>query len=247
MVDTNVCNASCLAACATLHPPEASTGAEPESDVLDQQTQTLYAANEIDNDVSVIDAAKCNAEVTSGCRQAPTALPVPEGDFTVKGLAADPAVNTLYAITQGNAVSMVNTATCNRNKPAGCASTPPQVTVGTHPHAVALDPLTHTVYVANFGAESTPGPGTISVINATTCNATDPAGCANLETLQLPGGNGDDLTVDASTDTVYVSTETDSGPNLLSVFNGATCNANSTSGCSQVPATLQVGDSAAVR
>ena len=122
VVDTNVCNASDLTACATLHPPDASTGAQPESVVLDQQTQTLYAANEIDNDVSVIDAARCNAEVTSGCRQAPTSVPVPGGIFTVKGLAADPAVNTLYAITQGNAVAMVNTATCNRNELAGCAT-----------------------------------------------------------------------------------------------------------------------------
>ena len=124
---------------------------------------------------------------------------------------------------------------------------PPQVTVGGSPHAVALDPLTHTVYVANFGSESMPGPGTVSVINASTCNATDPAGCASLETLQVPGGNPDDLTVDAFTDTVYVSTETDNGPNLLSVFNGATCNATSTAGCNQVPATLEVGDSGTVQ
>ena len=81
------------------------------------------------------------------------------------------------------------------------------------------------------------------MIDASTCNATDQAGCADLETLQVPNGNGDDLAVDASTDTVYVSTETDTGPDFLSVFNGATCNANSTGGCSQVPVTLKVGDS----
>ena len=43
--------------------------------------------------------------------------------------------------------------------------------------------------------------------------------------------------------TVYVGTVTASGPDLLSVFNGATCDATDTSGCNQVPATLAFGDS----
>ena len=73
VVDTNVCNGSDLAGCATLHPPFARTGAGPEAVDLDPQTQTLYTANEIDNDVSVINAATCNAQVTSGCRQLPHA------------------------------------------------------------------------------------------------------------------------------------------------------------------------------
>jgi DNA-binding beta-propeller fold protein YncE len=243
VVDTNVCKASDRAACATLHPPEARTGAEPESVVLDQQTQTLYTANEVDNDVSVIDASRCNAQVTSGCRQAPTTLPVPAASvFTVAGLAADAAVNTLYTITAG-VVSMVNTSNCNRSAQAGCASTPPQVTAGTYPAAIAVDARTGTVYVANFGSRAVPGPGTVSVIDAATCNATDQAGCADLGTLEVPGGNAEDIAIDAATDTIYVVTETDTGPNLLSVFNGATCNASIASGCNQVPATLEVGDS----
>jgi DNA-binding beta-propeller fold protein YncE len=241
VVDTNVCNGSNLAACATLHPPSARTGASPEDVVLDQQTQTLYVANEADNDVSVIEASTCNARVTSGCRQDPPAAPVGWGVFTTQGLVADPAVGTLYATTANNAVSMVNTKTCNSHTSQRCAATPAQVTVGTNPNAVALDPLTHTVYVANFA--SGPGPSSVSVIDADTCNATDQAGCAELRTLQVPGGNADSITVDASTGTVYVATVTDDGPNLISVFNGATCNATDTGGCNQVPQTLEVGDS----
>ncbi len=38
-----------------------------------------------------------------------------------------------------------------------------------------------------------------------------------------------------------MTTITPIGPNLLSVFNGATCNATHTSGCSQTPAVLPVG------
>ena len=93
VVDTNACNGSDLAGCAAVHPPLARTGASPEGVVLDPQTQTLYVANEVDNDVSVINAANCNAAVTSGCRQDPTAVPVGWPDnFTPEGLAADPGV-----------------------------------------------------------------------------------------------------------------------------------------------------------
>ena len=99
---------------------------------------------------------------------------------------------------------------------------------------------THTVYVANSGSGTT---GTVSVIDARTCNATDQAGCANLPTLQVPGGNPDDIAVDPVTDTIYVATITGSGPDLVSVFNGATCNATDTSGCDQTPTTLAVGSS----
>ena len=81
------------------------------------------------------------------------------------------------------------------------------------------------------------------MIDARTCNATDQAGCANLQTLQVPGGNPDDIAVNPATDTIYVATITGSGPDLISVFNGATCNATDTSGCDQTPATVAVGSS----
>jgi hypothetical protein len=68
-------------------------------------------------------------------------------------------------------------------------------------------------------------------------------GCADIATLQVPGGNPDDIAVDAATDTVYVATLTSSGPDLVSVFNGATCNATSTSGCGQTPTTIAAGAS----
>ena len=61
--------------------------------------------------------------------------------------------------------------------------------------------------------------------------------------LRVPAGNPDDITVNPATDTVYVATITSSGPDLVSVFNGATCNATDTVGCSQTPATLAVGSS----
>lgn len=236
VVDTNVCNGRHLSACAALRPPTIQTGPDPESVILDQQTQTLYTANEVGNDVSVIDASRCNAQATSECRHLPPAVPVPGPG----GLAADPAVHTVYVASGTNTVSMIDTRQCNAYHPSGCGATPPTVTVGVNPSAIAVDPRTHTVYVANAGAGSA---GNVSVINAATCNATDPAGCDTLATLQVPGGNPDDIAVDTATGTIYVATLTGSGPNLVSVFNAATCNAASTAGCGQTPAVLGVGDS----
>jgi len=234
-VDTNVCNGSHLAACAALQPPTIHTGTDPEGIVLASQTQTLYTANEVDNDLSVIDASRCNAQTTAGCRR-----PAPAVAIAAGAGAADPAVHTAYITSGTNTVAMINTASCNASHLSGCAATPPTVTVGTGPNAVAVDRQAHTVYVASGGNGS---PGTVSVINAATCNATSTAGCSNLATLQVPGGNPDDIAVDAATDTLYVATVTSSGPNLISVFNTATCNATHTTGCAQKPALLSIGDS----
>jgi DNA-binding beta-propeller fold protein YncE len=211
------------------------TGADPESLVLDQRTQTLYTANEVDNNLSVIDASRCNAQTTRGCRHLPPAVAISAGR-----LAADPTAHTVYVASGANAVSMINTRSCNASRPAGCTQTPPAVTVGDSPDAVAIDHRTQTLYVANQESGST---GTVSVINARTCNATNLAGCGSTSTLQVPGGNPDDIAVDSATDTIYVATTTATGPNLISVFDGATCNATDTTGCQQTPPTLQVGDS----
>jgi DNA-binding beta-propeller fold protein YncE len=235
-VDTNACNGRDLPACATLNPPTIHTGGDPESVVINKDTQTLYTANQIDNTVSVIDASRCNADTTSGCRHPAPALTIPHPG----GLAADPAAHTTYVTSGATAVSMIDTRTCNANRPAGCVQALPTVTVGDFPGAIAVDRRTHTVYVADSGAAGT---GTVSVINARTCNATHSAGCASLPTLQVPAGNPDDIAINAATNTVYVATITSSGANVVSVFNGATCNAETSLGCHQTPATLAVGDS----
>jgi DNA-binding beta-propeller fold protein YncE len=236
VVDTRVCNGAHLAACATLDPSTLHTGAGPQGVVLDPSTQTLYTANEIDNDISVIDASKCNAENTRGCRHPAPAVSVPFPG----PLATDAAVNTAYVTAGTNKVVMINTHGCNAYRLAGCAQTPPQFTAGDYGAGVAVDRRTHTVYIANSGAGST---GTVSVINDRTCNAGDQAGCAHLKTMQVPGGNPGGIAIDPATGTVYVATNTASGPNLISVFNGATCNASDSIGCSQTPAVLPVGDS----
>jgi DNA-binding beta-propeller fold protein YncE len=235
VINTDVCSGTDPPGCATLNPPEIHTGADPEMVRLDPQTQTLYTANEVDNDVSVIVATRCDAQTTSGCRARAPEVAIGSG-----GLAVDPAVATTYVASGANTVSMIDTRDCSAFHQAGCSATPASVTVGTNPDAVAVNPATHTVYVADGGSGPT---GTVSVFDDRTCNATHQAGCGAVSTLQVPGGNPDHIVVNAKTDTVYVATITGGGPNLISVFDGATCNATDTAGCQQTPTTVRVGDS----
>ncbi len=235
LIDTNACNGSHLAACASVRPQEIHTATDPESVALDDATQTLYTANQLSDDVSVIDPARCDARTSSGCRAR-----APEVPINSSGLAADPAVRTTYATSSEHTVSLIDTVTCNALETAGCTHTPPTTAVGNDPDAVAVDRATHTVYVA--GADSQTG-GTITVLDDRGCNAHTQAGCSKTSTMNVPDGRPVALAVNRRTDTIYAATITSSGgPNLISVFNGATCNATDHRGCGQTPATVPTGD-----
>jgi YVTN family beta-propeller protein len=243
VVNANVCSGAHLAACASLNPPEIHTGSDPESVALDPLTQTLYVANQLDNDVSVIDPSRCDARTTSGCRaRVPETLSPAGGavNNSLAELAADPAAATIYVANGANTVAMRDTRMCNAHRFVGCSATAPTVTVGTNPVAVAVDPVTHTVYVANAGGPGSAG--TVTVLDGRSCNATDHSGCATASTLHVPDGNPDGIAVNPLTDTVYVATVTsDGGPDLISVFNGGTCNAGTTRGCGQTPVNVATG------
>jgi YVTN family beta-propeller protein len=233
-IDANVCDGRHLSACASLQPPLIHTGEDPESVALNPDTQTLYTANQVSNDVSVINASQCNATTITGCRKAPPAVTLPEPG----PLAADPAIGTVYVTTGTNTVSMINSQTCNVADHQGCTPTPPTVTVGAGPAGIAVNQQTHTAYVANFGSGKT---GSVSVLDDQTCDATTTTGCKNTRTLQVPGGNASAIAVNPATDTIYVIASPASGPSTVSVFNGATCNAIDGSGCGQAPHSVTVG------
>ena len=238
LIDTNICNGRHLTSCATLKPQTIHTGSDPEIIALNQKTQTVYAPNQVDNTVSVINTLLCNASFTAGCRKPP-----PELNFSggVSAIAVDAAVQTAYVANGStNTVSMLNTGTSNASSLQGCTNAFPTVAVGVSPSGIAVDSQTHTVYVANTGSGTT---GTVSVIDATTCNAMQSSGCSKLKTLQVPGGNPSGFAINQATDTIYVATLTRSGPDIVSVFNGATCNASQSNGCTQTPAVIHVGNS----
>ena len=91
-------------------------------------------------------------------------------------LAVSASTNTIYAPSGAdNTVAVINGATCNGTDHAGCRHLAAKAKVGTDPFGAAVNDRTHTVYVANNANGDSPG--TVSVINAATCNATDTTGC----------------------------------------------------------------------
>ncbi len=114
---------------------------------------------------------------------------------------------------------------------ADAASAHPQIRVGGFPTGIALNPLTHTIYVGNGTT------GTLSLINAKTCNAGDAGGCRQHVTAVTAGTDPIGIAVDKSTNTVYVV----NALGTVAVVNGRKCDAANTSGCKVRPATVRVG------
>lgn len=236
VIDTAACNATHTTGCGTA----ASTitiGPHPGSPVLNLTTQTLYLSFGTDrNEIAVVNAATCSAEVASGCEQTPGVVAVGEGTSEV---AVSSKTDTIYApsvgipFAAGNTVAVINGATCNGNDHSGCAHLAATVTVGVGPYGVAVDDATNTVYVANNTNGDTPG--TVSVIDGATCNGFETAGCTGPFSTVVVGRSPLLLAIDTATDTVYVTDYSSAG---VSVLNGATCNAEVASRC-RVPAPEQ--------
>jgi hypothetical protein len=93
--------------------------------------------------------------------------------------------------------------------------------VGTGPSTLAINPATHTIYVANGyndNGPELPTPGnTVSVINARDCQAQDVSRCKGPWTTITVGNMPSGIAIDERTDTVYVSNVQD---DTVSVFNG---------------------------
>jgi DNA-binding beta-propeller fold protein YncE len=132
--------------------------------------------------------------------------------------------------------------TCNAAATSGCGNGHTFQVPGSHAAAIAVDPVTDTVYVTTIPGS---GPSTVSVFNGATCNATHSAGCAQLPQSVTVGFSATTLAVDPDTDTVYVANFADStdpfGGNTVSVIDGATCNATDTVGCATAPQTITLG------
>jgi YVTN family beta-propeller protein len=231
VIDGATCNATVTSGCSTT-PPTTHVGYVPQGLAVDQSTDTIYVTNGYDNTVSVVDGATCNSTVTSGCGAAAPTVAV---GGSPDGATIDDASHTLYVIYAGpslGAVAMIDTAKCNRIVITGCSQTPATVQAGSGPIWVAENPVTRTVYVANQEDSN------VSVINAATCNAHRQSGCATPLPAIAAAFTAGAIDVDVATDTVYYSSQDD---DVVSVLNGATCNANDSRGCTTYAPTTTVG------
>jgi YVTN family beta-propeller protein len=233
VINGATCSATVTTGCGKL-PPTAKAGSAPAGLAMDQATHTLYVANFGGTTVSVINAAACNAQHTTGCGQTPPRVALGHSPFSV---AIDQATDTIYALNLGtpSTVSVINGATCNGTVTSGCRQTPPTVTVGNAStlEGLAVNQATDTVYVVNTGDD------TVSVINGATCNATITSGCGQTPPHVNVGRQGFGFAaVDAATGLVYVSDGLD---DTVSVINGNTCNGKISFGCRRTPPAVPVG------
>jgi DNA-binding beta-propeller fold protein YncE len=227
VINGRTCNGQVTSGC-DQPPAHVTIGIGPAGVFVDQETDTVYAATVAPNGaeaVSVIDGATCNAATTSGCGNKPPTVTLGQGSANYNvAFAIDQANGTLYVANwAGNALSMIDTASCDATVTSGCAQTPHVVRVGRGPDGIAVNPATHTVYIADVTDN------TVTVLDAATCNATVSSGCGPPHPRLLHTGKSPRwVTVDQATDTVYVPNGDDG---TASVLNGATCNATVTSGC----------------
>jgi DNA-binding beta-propeller fold protein YncE len=238
VLDAATCNTAVSSGCRP-NPPTIAMKGNPYGLAVDQATDTLYATNIFTaagrpgSTVSVIDGARCNAMVTSGCRKTPPTVTVGSDPA---GLAVDEATNTIYvANSGGTTVSVINGADCNGKVTSGCGRKPRRVHLGKSPLAVAVNQATDTIYALSPGT-----PGTVSVIDGAMCNGTVTSGCGKTPPT-VTVGNGNvvaGLAVNQATDTIYAVNTID---NTVSVINGATCNRKVTFGCGRKPAHIDVG------
>src|SRR5262249_32959597 len=105
VLDASSCNAGKTSGC-TRFAPTTVAGVLPYGIALDPATRTVYVVNRDDNDVSVIDATKCNMERLDGCAQSwPTFA---AGDYP-RVIGIDYATDTLYVANQlGDTVSVID-------------------------------------------------------------------------------------------------------------------------------------------
>jgi YVTN family beta-propeller protein len=214
----------------------APVGTGPVFAAENDRTHTLYVPNSGDGTVSVVNLATCSSLNVSGCAHRSSVIKV--GNLPL-GIGIDQATNTVYVANAGDStVSVIDGATCDASDTSGCGQRPATVAVGAFGDAVAVDPVTNTVFVTNQAAR----PGTVSVIDGNSCNGSHPHGCAHqpLDTVTV-GGGPSGIAVNPVTGTVYVA-NTGQTPNnqpvphgnTLSLIDAAPCHAANTSGCKAI-------------
>jgi len=227
-VDTRHCRAGDASGCDSDW-PALQAGASPSSIAGDAATGTLYVTDFVDDDVSVLDSAACNAARTNGCRHEAPSVPLEEALVPV----IDPAVHTAY-VTNGDfhKLAMLDTRTCTARHPQGCTPVVADIAGVSGPFGLALDPGTQTLYSTNFMDQD------VVLLDPARCNVSHPAGCVTIGPPIPVGAGPVELSVNVRTHAVYVGNTTD---HSISAIDGAHCRVGGLSGCSAPARTAPTG------
>jgi DNA-binding beta-propeller fold protein YncE len=229
VIDGATCNGRDGSGCHQT-PRTIKVGANPFWLTVDQATNTVYVANFNDGTVSVIDGARCNATVGTGCKRAPRAV---RSGAETGFVAVDDAQHTLFALNPGDdTFAAINTKRCNGSHPGACPIQAPAEQAGSNkdrgyvgfPTGLALMPRTGSAYLINVG-----GSDMLGVIDIRHCDAVNTTGCrATAPSVARPEFLA---AIDPATDTIYASN--DYRPQI-DVLDGATCHAHNLSGCTPI-------------
>jgi DNA-binding beta-propeller fold protein YncE len=200
---------------------------------FDPTTHTLYAASSADDDVSLIDAATCNAINPAGCPSTPPPT-FPLG-FAPGQMAIDSVTHTLYVIDWNasqdiNQVAVIDAGTCNVSTQNNCAVLG-TINVPNQPDAVVTDVTSGTLYVSSESG------GAISVVAEAACDGTSQMSCSPVATVGISDYPGP-LALDPASNTLYIGA---SYPNGVRLLDTATCNASVQASCSTAPYAVNLG------
>jgi DNA-binding beta-propeller fold protein YncE len=213
----------------------APVGHYPQALALYGRAHTLYAANNGDNDISVLDTSRCNAAHLTGCARASRTQDV---GVIPTGLAVDPRTQTVYVANstqakRGTSVSVVSTARCSAVATRGCTKfphLPPVIPLPFNPADVAVDQLTDTVYIDDGGDD-------LAIVDGRTCNGHTTRGCRHPVITSVPSGSGG-IALNPRTSTIYTD---DYFASVATVIDARQCNVRTTRGCRHPQATFRVG------
>ena len=232
VVDASACNGTDRSGCGQtpyLFPADSLA----EQVIVDQTARTAYVLSELSNTLSAIKLATCNGTNHSGCPTRPHKPALAVGVNPIMAVL-NPENHTIYEPSQDtNTVWALDGSRCNASNTSGCTDFAPTTTVGDGPVDVELNPVTKTLYETNQLSN------TVTVIDTTACNQRNLSGCNQTWPTIPVGSTARHIGINKVTNTVYVSNFDDG---TLSVINGATCNRNTTTGCSQTPPTTTVGN-----
>jgi DNA-binding beta-propeller fold protein YncE len=231
MIDTRACNAH------VTHPDcsEQSTRiAYPGSNAnfaVNETTGTIYSLSQDPAEAFVIDGTTCNAAIHSSC-SAPLGV-IPFGTQMPFGITADPTTNTVYVSIngqdgddqRGHTVAVFDDRHCRAGDITGCDQTPGVLGVGLEPTQLAVDPATHSLYVANLGDDSG---GSVSVADTRQCRGSVHSRCDQVTTTVPVNRLPLVLSLDPVTHQVFTS---DFLSATVSRIDATLCNASRTSGC----------------
>jgi DNA-binding beta-propeller fold protein YncE len=242
VIDASQCSAQTTAGCR--HPAPAMAIAAGAG-AADPAVHTAYLPSG-SNTVAMIDTASCNISRLSGCAATPPTVTVGAGPA---GIDVNQRTHTVYVANADSgttgSVSVFDDQTCNATTTGGCTNVRTLRVPGGAAVALAVNPVTDTLYVATAPPGGDSSPSTIAVFNGATCNATTSSGCAQAPHSATVGFGAGALAVNGATNTIYVANSdqqnTPLGGNTVSVINGTTCNAATTTGCGQPPQTITLG------